>query len=260
VSCGRPAWTSAFPAGAGESSPTQAQSRSAHRPDLLCGPGPGRHSRGPDRVGAGLRRPRPPRRSAGWRCPRGPTSPRSVSAAGPGRNRLGCCPAVSATGSTSRSPGKHGGGPLLLDEPANDLDVETLSALENALLGFPGRAVITAHDRWILDRLATHIRAWEGHQRRTGALAVVRGQRRLLRHQQAQAGRGRGGSGPRRVGPMWPPTARSPAAKTSGVTTRGIVAAVGDRGRQVADGPIARRPDRLRQSAVAMRLAPTATR
>ncbi|QHC32716.1 energy-dependent translational throttle protein EttA [Streptomyces sp. HF10] len=57
---------------------------------------------------------------------------------------------------------KQGGNLLLLDEPTNDLDVETLASLENALLGFPGCAVITAHDRWFLDRVATHILAWEG--------------------------------------------------------------------------------------------------
>jgi ATP-binding cassette ChvD family protein len=57
---------------------------------------------------------------------------------------------------------KQGGNLLLLDEPTNDLDVETLSSLENALLDYPGCAVITSHDRWFLDRVATHILAWEG--------------------------------------------------------------------------------------------------
>jgi ATP-binding cassette ChvD family protein len=57
---------------------------------------------------------------------------------------------------------KEGGNLLLLDEPTNDLDVETLGSLENALLNFPGCAVITSHDRWFLDRTATHILAWEG--------------------------------------------------------------------------------------------------
>ena len=57
---------------------------------------------------------------------------------------------------------KLGGNLLLLDEPTNDLDVETLASLENALLEFPGCAVITSHDRWFLDRVATHILAWEG--------------------------------------------------------------------------------------------------
>ena len=57
---------------------------------------------------------------------------------------------------------KMGGNLLLLDEPTNDLDVETLASLEDALLEFPGCAVITSHDRWFLDRTATHILAWEG--------------------------------------------------------------------------------------------------
>ncbi|GAA0656931.1 energy-dependent translational throttle protein EttA [Streptomyces thermocarboxydovorans] len=57
---------------------------------------------------------------------------------------------------------KQGGNLLLLDEPTNDLDVETLSSLENALLEFPGCAVVVSHDRWFLDRIATHILAYEG--------------------------------------------------------------------------------------------------
>ncbi|WIK64864.1 energy-dependent translational throttle protein EttA [Gleimia hominis] len=57
---------------------------------------------------------------------------------------------------------KQGGNLLLLDEPTNDLDVETLSSLENALENFPGCAVVVTHDRWFLDRVATHILAWEG--------------------------------------------------------------------------------------------------
>mgnify|MGYP001166089614 FL=1 len=57
---------------------------------------------------------------------------------------------------------KQGGNLLLLDEPTNDLDVETLASLENALLEFPGCAVVISHDRWFLDRIATHILAYEG--------------------------------------------------------------------------------------------------
>ncbi|GFG75284.1 energy-dependent translational throttle protein EttA [Mycobacterium botniense] len=57
---------------------------------------------------------------------------------------------------------KQGGNLILLDEPTNDLDVETLGSLENALVNFPGCAVITSHDRWFLDRICTHILAWEG--------------------------------------------------------------------------------------------------
>lgn len=59
---------------------------------------------------------------------------------------------------------KEGGNLLLLDEPTNDLDVETLGSLENALEQFPGCAVVTSHDRWFLDRVATHILAWEGDE------------------------------------------------------------------------------------------------
>ncbi|MER7836454.1 energy-dependent translational throttle protein EttA [Streptomyces sp. NPDC096040] len=60
---------------------------------------------------------------------------------------------------------KQGGNLLLLDEPTNDLDVETLSSLENALLEFPGCAVVVSHDRWFLDRVATHILAYEGESK-----------------------------------------------------------------------------------------------
>jgi ATPase subunit of ABC transporter with duplicated ATPase domains len=58
---------------------------------------------------------------------------------------------------------KSGGNLLLLDEPTNDLDVDTLRALEEALLGFAGCAVVITHDRWFLDRIATHILAFEGN-------------------------------------------------------------------------------------------------
>jgi ATP-binding cassette ChvD family protein len=60
---------------------------------------------------------------------------------------------------------KQGGNLLLLDEPTNDLDVETLSSLENALLEFPGCAVVVSHDRWFLDRVTTHILAYEGESK-----------------------------------------------------------------------------------------------
>jgi len=57
---------------------------------------------------------------------------------------------------------KQGANVLLLDEPSNDLDIETLRALEEALLAFPGCALVISHDRWFLDRIATHILAFEG--------------------------------------------------------------------------------------------------
>src|SRR5215210_9473900 len=60
---------------------------------------------------------------------------------------------------------KQGGNLLLLDEPTNDLDVETLTSLESALLEFPGCAVVVSHDRWFLDRVATHILAYEGESK-----------------------------------------------------------------------------------------------
>ena len=57
---------------------------------------------------------------------------------------------------------RSGGNVLLLDEPTNDLDVDTLRALEEALLGFPGCVLVISHDRWFLDRIATHVLAFEG--------------------------------------------------------------------------------------------------
>ncbi len=72
---------------------------------------------------------------------------------------------------------RSGGNLLLLDEPTNDLDVDTLRALEDALLEFPGCAVVISHDRWFLDRIATHVLAFEGDSQVT----LVRGQLRGLR-------------------------------------------------------------------------------
>ena len=83
---------------------------------------------------------------------------------------------------------KSGGNVMLLDEPTNDLDVETLRALEEALLSFPGCAVVISHDRWFLDRIATHILAFEGDSE----VGLVRGQlRRVRRGPQAPQGRRR---------------------------------------------------------------------
>jgi ATPase subunit of ABC transporter with duplicated ATPase domains len=60
---------------------------------------------------------------------------------------------------------RRGGNVLLLDEPTNDLDVDTLRSLEDALLQFAGCAVVIGHDRWFLDRIATHMLAFEGDSR-----------------------------------------------------------------------------------------------
>ena len=60
---------------------------------------------------------------------------------------------------------KRGANVLLLDEPSNDLDVETLRALEDAILNFPGCAIVVSHDRWFLDRICTHLMAFEGESR-----------------------------------------------------------------------------------------------
>ncbi len=92
---------------------------------------------------------------------------------------------------------KEGGNVLLLDEPTNDLDTETLGSLENALLEFPGCAVVISHDRWFLDRVATHILAWEGTDEKPEPVVLVRGQLRVLREEQGRAaGPGRGASPP----------------------------------------------------------------
>ena len=83
---------------------------------------------------------------------------------------------------------RAGGNLLLLDEPTNDLDVDTLRALEEALLAFAGCAVVISHDRWFLDRVATHVLAFEGDSQ----VHVVRGQLRGLRGAPPRAARRRG--------------------------------------------------------------------
>ena len=82
---------------------------------------------------------------------------------------------------------KSGGNVLLLDEPTNDLDVDTLRALEDALDAFPGCAVVISHDRWFLDRIATHVLAFEGDS----LGPVVRGQLHRVRGVPPQAARRR---------------------------------------------------------------------
>ena len=83
---------------------------------------------------------------------------------------------------------RGGGNLLLLDEPTNDLDVDTLRALEEALLSFAGCAVVISHDRWFLDRVATHVLAFEGDSQVT----LVRGELRGLRGASPRAARRRG--------------------------------------------------------------------
>ena len=102
---------------------------------------------------------------------------------------------------------RSGGNLLLLDEPTNDLDVDTLRALEEALLAFAGCAVVISHDRWFLDRVATHVLAFEGDSQ----VDVVRGQLRGLRGEPA-----RSGSAPR-------PTARTASPTRSSYGADGFV-------------------------------------
>ena len=83
---------------------------------------------------------------------------------------------------------RTGGNLLLLDEPTNDLDTDTLRALEEALLSFAGCAVVISHDRWFLDRIATHVLAFEGDSQ----VRLVRGQLRGLRGAPPRAPRRRG--------------------------------------------------------------------
>jgi sulfate-transporting ATPase len=100
--------------------------------------------------------------SASAKCPAAPMSARSTSRAGISRRRS----AMLSGGERNRvhlaKMLKSGANVMFLDEPTNDLDVDTLRALEEALANFPGCVVITSHDRWFLDRLATHILAFEG--------------------------------------------------------------------------------------------------
>ena len=98
---------------------------------------------------------------------------------------------------------KEGGNLILLDEPTNDLDVETLSSLENALEEFPGCAVVISHDRWFLDRTCTHILAWEGDDDNEAKWFWFEGNFERLRGEQGGTTRCR--SGP--SAPGYPPQA-----------------------------------------------------
>ncbi len=105
------------------------------------------------------------------------------------------CRAVSAIACTSAKVLKSGGNVLLLDEPTNDLDVETLRALEEALLTFPGCAVVISHDRWFLDRIATHILAFEGNSE----VGVVRGQLSGVHARTTSVAKGEDANQPHRI-------------------------------------------------------------
>ena len=132
-----------------------------------------RHARRP-RHGVSRRSRRAPSssRSASARSRRAPTSRASTSRAPTSRSASGICRAASATACTWPRCCAAGGNVLLLDEPTNDLDVDTLRALEDALLSFAGCVVVISHDRWFLDRIATHILAFEGDSQ----VGLVRGQ------------------------------------------------------------------------------------
>ena len=176
----------------GEARRGRAQGR-PDREDLLRRPEPRRHRPAARTSGRSSPTSSTSSRSRTSRCRAGPTSPRSASRAPTSRRR----PGVLSGGERNRLnlalTLKMGGNMLLLDEPTNDLDVETLQSLEDALLEFPGCAVITSHDRWFLDRTATHILAWEGDDERRGQVVLVRGQLRVLRGEQGRAARRRGG-------------------------------------------------------------------
>ena len=112
----------------------------------------------------------------------------STSRAPTSRSASASSRAASATACISPSCCASGGNLLLLDEPTNDLDVDTLRALEDALLEFAGCAVVISHDRWFLDRVATHILAFEGDSQ----VALVRGQLPGVRGVPATRARRRG--------------------------------------------------------------------
>ena len=179
------------------------------RPDLLRRPEPRRARPGEERLGGRLRRRDyikvgkteiPSRAYVAAFGFKGPDQQKPAGVLSGGeRNRLNLALTL-----------KQGGNLLLLDEPTNDLDVETLSSLENALLEFPGCAVVISHDRWFLDRIATHILAWEGGRE----LVLVRGQLRRLREEQDRAARRGGGpAAPRHLPQAHPGLTRSTRAE-----------------------------------------------
>ena len=147
-------------------------------------------------LGGDLRRPGRDLRSETVRNrPAAPTSAASTSRAPASRRRSASFRAASAIAYISPSCCAPGGNLLLLDEPTNDLDTDTLRALEEALLAFAGCAIVVSHDRWFLDRVATHVLAFEGDSR--GPL--VRGQLRGLRAVGATSGSAPPPTGQRRI-------------------------------------------------------------
>ena len=165
--------------------------RDRHRPDRASSPSStsrANAARRQDRVGGDLRRPGHPHRrqvrDAVARLPRplqlqGRATSRRTSGtlSGGERGRLHLAKTL-----------LQGGNVLLLDEPSNDLDVETLRALEDALLEFAGSVLVISHDRWFLDRIATHILAFEGDSQ----VVVLRRQLPGIRGRQEEAPRRRG--------------------------------------------------------------------
>ena len=110
---------------------------------------------------------------------------------------------------------KQGGNVLLLDEPSNDLDVETLRALEEALLDFPGSAIVISHDRWFLDRIATHILSYEDD----GKVTFFEGNYTEFEADREAPGRRRGPAAPRALqetGVSAPSRNRPPALPAGG--------------------------------------------
>ena len=114
-----------------------------------------------DRVGGDLRRRRTSSPSASSRCRRAPISDASTSRAPDQQKIVGTLSGGERGRLHLAATLLEGGNVLLLDEPSNDLDVETLRALEEALLEFAGSVLVISHDRWFLDRIATHILAAE---------------------------------------------------------------------------------------------------
>ena len=137
--------------------------RGLHGADRLRGPEPGHAS---IRTRPSTRRSRGARTSSSSDAApstRGPTPRDSTSAGSDQQKKVGTLSGGERNRLHLAKLLKSGGNLLLLDEPTNDLDVDTLRALEEALLGFAGCAVVISHDRWFLDRIATHILAFEGN-------------------------------------------------------------------------------------------------